>query len=190
MKKFLALFLVVVLCFSLCACANDKTEYPVGSVVTTSVVEFSLSRFEYAEKLKNATFQTGKTPDPEYLLPTKENQYNNPFVADDGKIMISFSYTIKNISKEKLTFPVNLGIIADYNDGYEFTAYANLIKGDYVILTDTTFLDPLSQTCEGRGYIEVPKEVMDNESAPLFIKIRLPNDSNNEKTTEINYKIR
>ena len=61
MKKFLALFLVVVLCFSLCACANDKTEYPVGSVVTTSVVEFSLSRFEYAEKLKNATFQTGKT---------------------------------------------------------------------------------------------------------------------------------
>lgn len=190
MKKLLALLLAVILCFALVACGENKNEYPIGSTLTTSVVSFSLTRFEYAERLKNATFQTGKTPDPEYLLPTEEKQSNNPFAADDGKVMISFSYTVKNTSKEKITFPVDLGIVADYNDGYEFEASVDLIKGNYVILSDTTSLDPLSEVCEGRGYIEVPKEVMDNESASLYIKISLPDDSNGEKTTEFTYKIR
>lgn len=190
MKRIITLALAVLLCLSLCACGGDKGQYPIGSVLSTDVVEFSISRFEYAEKLKNATFQTGKAPDPGYLLPTEEKQDNNPFEADEGKIMMSFSYTIKNISKEKITFPVNLGIIADYNNGYEFTADANLIKGDYVILSETTSLDPLSGVYEARGYIEVPLEVMENEEATLFIKVSLPNDSNSSKTIDYTYKVR
>ena len=190
MKKFLSVILGLVICLSLCACGGNTDTLKVGDTTTTSVVEFTLTRFEYADKLKNAVFQTGKTPDPEYLLPTEEEQYNSPFVAKEGNVMISFSYTLKNIGKEKLTFPINLGITANYNDGYEFDAYVNLIKGEYVVLKDTTSLDPLSDICEGRGYIEVPIEVMENEDAPLLLKIDLPCDINSEKTTEVIYKIR
>ncbi len=190
MKKTLSLILALTMCLSLSACGGNKDALKIGDTSTTSVVEFTLTRFEYADKLKNATFQTGKSPDPEYLLPTEEEQHNSPFVAKDGNVMISFSYTLKNVGKEKLTFPINLGITANYNDGYEFDAYVNLIKGEYVILTDTTSLDPLSDMCEGRGYIEVPMEVMENEDAPLLLKINLPCDTNNEKTTQVIYKIR
>ena len=199
MKRAISLLLVLVLTLSLCACGAEKNQSAatdesksnsLNETVSTDVVEFTLTRFEYAKMLKNASFQTGKAPDPEYLLPTEEEQSNNPFAADDGKTMISFSYTLKNTGKEELTFPVNLGITADYNDGYTFEASVDVIKGDFVILKDTTSLDPLSDACEGRGYIKVPMEVMEKEESPLYLKVSLPVDSNSEKTTEIVYKIR
>lgn len=198
MKKILSLTLAFVMCLSLWACgaesnpaATDEGKtYSLNETAKTDVAEFTLTRFEYAKMLKNASFQTGKDPDPEYLLPTEEVQSNNPFAADERKTMISFSYTLKNIGREALTFPVDLGITADYNDGYTFYAGVSVLKGKYVILSGTTSLDPLSDACEGRGYIEVPMEVMEKKDAPLYLKICLPADNNSEKTSEIVYKIR
>lgn len=201
MKKTLLFVLTLAMILSLCACGGDSNKdnsssnqttdtLEIGEVATTDIVEFSITRFEYAEKLKNATFATGKTPDPEYLLPTEEVQSNNPFEADEGKVMISFSYTLKNTGKEELNFPVDLGIVADYNDGYKFEASVDVIKGEYVVLKDTTSLAPLSDACEGRGYIEVPLEVMENNVATLYLVISLPLDCNSEETSEVIYKIR
>lgn len=200
MKKILVLFIIVTMTFSSVAYAEESTPvetaitenavYEIGEIVTTEVAEFSLTRFEYGKMLKNASFSTDEEPDSEYLLPTEEVQKNNPFVAEDGKIMISFSYTLKNTGKKELTFPVNMGIYADYNGGYEFEADVNLIKGKYVITKDTTSLDPLSEACEGRGYIEVPLEVMENEEAPLFLSINLPLDNNSETATNVVYNLR
>lgn len=200
MKKFLVLLMLATMTFSTAfyaeenasaeTAATENVAYEIGEIVTTDVVEFALTRFEYGKMLKNASFSTGEDPDPEYLLPTEEEQKNNPFAAEDGKIMISFSYTLKNTGKKELTFPVNLDIYADYNDGYEFEADVNLIKGKYVITKESTSLDPLSDACEGRGYIEVPLEVMENEEAPLFLSINLPLDNNSETTTNVIYNLR
>ena len=83
MKKAISLLLVLVLTLSLCACGAEKNQsaatdesktYSLNETVSTDVVEFTLTRFEYAKMLKNASFQTGKAPDPEYLLPTEEEQ--------------------------------------------------------------------------------------------------------------------
>ena len=151
MKKIWSSILSLMLLLFLCACgaesnqttaASNKT-YTLNEIAKTDVVEFTLTRFEYAQMLKNASFETGKAPDPEYLLPTEKEQQNNPFIAEDGTTMISFSYIFKNSGKEELTFPVNLGITVDYNNGYLFDANVNVIKGEYVILEGTTSLPPL-----------------------------------------------
>ena len=198
MKKALSLILALALCLSLCACGGEgstPTTEPeiipleVGDTTKTDVAEFAITRFEFAKKLKNATFTSGQAPDPEYLLPTDLNQSNNPFEAGEGKVMISFSYTLKNIGKEALTFNTNLGIVIDYDNGYKFEPNVNCIKGIYVVLGGDTTLDPLSDACEGRGYVMVPLEVM-NSNAPILLTVSIPTNTEGTQTTEITYKIR
>lgn len=113
MKKIIAMILALTMCLSLCACGAENNQaavtdesktYSLNETASTDVVEFTLTRFEYAKMLKNASFQTGKAPDPEYLLPTEEEQSNNPFAAEDGKTMISFSYTLKTQARKSLLF--------------------------------------------------------------------------------------
>ena len=198
MKKALSLILALVMCLSLCACGSEEitpttepeaTPLEVGDTTKTDVAEFAITRFEFAKKLKDATFTSGKAPDPEYLLPTDLDQYNNPFAAGDGKIMISFSYTLKNIGKEALKFNTNLGIVIDYDNSYKFEPKVNCIKGIYVVLGGDTTLDPLSDACEGRGYVMVPLEVM-NSDAPILLTVSIPTNTEGTQTTEITYKIR
>ena len=69
------------------------TELNVGETASNTIAEFTLERLEFGESLHNIY-------DDEFLLPNDiKGTSKNPFCADDGNMMISVSYTIKNIGK-------------------------------------------------------------------------------------------
>ena len=186
MKRVWCLLLSAVLMLSLTACGEDNTsidgdgeattELSVGDTLTSDIIEFALTRVEFADQLKYASFSTGTPPDAEYMLPTDEPQSNNTFVADDGYTMLSYSYTLKYTGKEEIEVDTNMGITADYNDGYTFEVWSDAYMwGDYISIDGDTKLKPLDPQGEGRGCMKVPDEVADNTDAPLKITVSIPN---------------
>lgn len=200
MKKILSLILTLVMCLSLCACGDEnKTSGPdnpptaqelsIGDIITTDVMEFSLTRVEFADQLKHATFSTGQQPDTEYMLPTTEYQSNKTFVADEGYTFLTYSYSLKYTGKEEIEVDTVMGISADYNNGYTFEVWSDAYMwSNYISIDGNTKLKPLDPQGEGRGCMKVPKEVSTNLSAPLKINVSIPNGDGT--TTDAVYAIR
>lgn len=198
-KKILALSLAIITCFSLCACGGEEIEkFKVGEVASTSKAEFTLTRFEIGEVLDNSTSYD------EYMVvienPTnadkQSGQYANPFVAESGKCLISITFTIKNIGKETLDWVGDSRYVADmlkinYNNGYEF----EFEDDDCALYTDGSWerngvlldIEPLSNACEYRAYVEVSSEVMTDTSNSLVLQVKLPTD---KRSQTIEYVIR
>lgn len=185
MRKVLVLMLTAALALSLVACGGgggtgdttaDMKELTLGDTITTDIIEFSLTRVEFANQLKYATFSTSKKPDAEYMLPTTEPQSNKAFVADEGYTLLSYSYSLKYIGKEEIEVKTAMGISADYNDGYTFEVWSDAYMwGDYISIDGDTKLKPLDPQGEGRGFMKVPEEVATNEEAALIINVSIPN---------------
>ena len=215
MKKVLSLLLAFVMCLSLCACGGGNTdasvddettaptteapvdkddvstekEYSLGDTITTDIIEFSLTRVEFADQLKYATFSTGEQPDAEYMLPTTEPQSNKTFVADEGYTFLSYSYSLKYTGKEEIEVETAMGISADYNNGYTFDVWSDAYMwSNYVSIDGDTKLKPLDPLGEGRGCMKVPEEVSTNSAAPLKINVSIPNGDGT--TTDAVYIIR
>lgn len=202
-KKMLSLLLVAVLTCSVCACGskaqgqeensntkaeeNSTTEVKLGDTVKTDIIEFSLTRVEFADKLKYATFSSLTKPDKEYLLPTELEQSNPVFVAKDGETFLSYSFSLKYLGKEELEVPTDMNIIANYNNGYKFETYSQAYMwSDYVQIQEMTKLKPLDPEGEGRGCMKVPFEVRDNEENSLSITVSIPNgDGTNSDYTYV-----
>lgn len=137
MKKLSTRLLAAALVLSLAACdggsdtpsggedGTEVEELSIGDVITSDIIEFSLTRVEFAGQLKYASFSTGQKPDEEYMLPTEEVQSNKTFVADDGYKMLSYSYSLKYTGKEEIDVETAMGITADYNDGYTFEVWSD-----------------------------------------------------------------
>lgn len=180
MKKKITVLLVMSFVVLLTACSGESTstvqELSVGDTVTTDIIQFSLTRVEFADQLKYASFSTGVKPDEEYMLPTDEHQSNKTFVADDGYKMLSYSYSLKYTGKEEIEVETAMGITANYNDDYNFKVWTDAYMwSDYISIDGTTLLRPLDPQGEGRGCMKVPAEVADNTNAPLKITVSVPN---------------
>mgnify|MGYP002541620729 FL=1 len=195
MKKLLALTLSAVFMVSLVACGSGDTETPeelsVGDTITTDIMEFTLTRVEFADRLKYAQFVSGQTPDQEYLLPIDEPQTNTSytFEADDGYKLLSYSYTLNYTGKEEIEVETAMGISAVYDDGYTFEIATDAyLWSDFISIDGTTILHPLDPQGEGRGYMKVPSEVESNTAAPLKITVSIPNGDGS--TVDAVYTIR
>lgn len=200
MKKTISLLMALVLCLSLCACGGESNtssadntptaqELSIGDIITTDIIEFSLTRVEFADQLKHTTFSTGQQPDTEYMLPTTEYQSNKTFVADEGYTFLSYSYSLKYTGKEEIEVETAMGISADYNNGYTFEVWSDAYMwSNYISIDGDTKLKPLDPPGEGRGCMKVPEEVSTNSTVPLKINISIPNGDGS--TTDAVYIIR
>ena len=195
MKKLLALMLSAAFMVSLAACGGGDTEaseeLSISDTITTDIMEFTLTRVEFADRLKYAQFISGQTPDQEYLLPIDEPQTNTSytFEADNGYKLLSYSYTLNYTGKEEIEVEAAMGISAVYDDGYTFEIASDAyLWSDYISIDGTTILHPLDPQGEGRGYMRVPSEVESNTAAPLKITVSIPNGDGS--TVDAVYTIR
>lgn len=198
MKKLLVLMLSMMFMMSLAACDSESSknnnesttnELSIGDTLNSDMIEFTLTRVEFADQLKYASFSTGTPPDPEYMLPTDEPQSNKTFVADDGYTMLSYSYTLKYTGKEEIEVDTAMGITAIYDDGYTFDVWSDAYMwSDYISIDGDTKLKPLDPQGEGRGCMKVPDEVADNTNKSLKITVSIPNSDGS--TIDAVYTIR
>lgn len=204
MKKFISMLLVGVMCISLCACGGNDTEttepkedenmaLEIGDTYTSDSVEFTLERFEMAQMLSN-------TMDDTFLLPDDITEFasaeRHPYFAEDGNVMVSYSYTINNVGKEEID-TVLWTIELDYNDGYTYESEtldndAFLSDGEWKTTTAGRTVAPLA-TKESRGFLEVPLEVSENTEAPLKVNVHIFTVTDNKEEAAknlggVNYK--
>lgn len=198
MKKIVSLVLVLVMCLCLCACGDGKvtapteetqtptteaTEAPtepiviltVGETASTKVLEFRLDSFTFADKLDFSG-------DENYLAPIEEHA-GITLVPNEGKTFACFSFSIKNIGKEKLSTLAYSTMKLVYSDGYTFEIDSN----NHIVRTDDSYYtkngktgllnpDVLAEAQTYRGYFEVPLQVTENADAPLLFVIELQTD--------------
>ena len=164
MKKVLALVLALVLVLSLVACGlfvkKSNKVYSIGDTANTDTTEVFVSNVE----------------------------------LDKVNDLVIVIFSVKNIGKTAL----NSGIstikgssvflqdipYVDYNDGYEYDDKDSFGTHSYDTFLD---LEPLGKAITITSNIKVPDEVITNTSAPLLVKLRVPNSS---RTEEITYKVR
>lgn len=169
-------------------------EYQIGETVTTSDFEITLKDIQYGESL------CGLSQRAEYLQPgdygTTDNwsSYKSPYIAENGRVLVSISFNLKYTGKKKTSYQPN--IVLDYNNGYTFDYKENKPLNNYYSVNVGTNgnyqwnyetrhdFEPLSTNyLEFRTYVDVPKEVMENTQNPLKVIIKLPGKT-------ISYKIR
>ena len=193
MKKAVSLILALILLLSLCACGEKKpseatepeeTLYAVGDTVSSDSAELVLTSYEVSET------------------------YGSSVAESDG-IFIIVDFTLKNIGKSDLGFVFNKASgteskyfrvipTIDYNDGYLFTCGDVRLGGsvcDWSCFTDSDVefisdLKPQGKTATAQVAIYVPREIVENEEAPLLIKMSIPSASGENGTETFTYKVR
>ena len=174
MKKIIALLLLMVMSLSLVACGGTKTDYSVGTMVSTDCAELTLTSCDFSDTY-------------------------NTIVADDGKVFVILSFSIKNTGKTELDYIKTVDgkkdslmfsaiPCVDYNNGYLFS-YDDKLGNVKLCSTDFTLkdLEPLSDALAVQVAIQAPAEVEENEDNPLVIKMAVPKSNG---TQVFDYKIR
>ena len=148
--------------------------YNLTDIASTDMVEFKITRNEFADKVAFGTEST-------YYRPTTETK---GLSSGENKTFFAFTFEIKNISSSKIAeSDVCGGNIGDkftiiYDDKYEFN---NGFYADSVLLKDSalSYIDPL-ETREMRGLIKCASEIVDEEEKTLYLDIVLPSSTGNE----------
>lgn len=143
--------------------------------VATDVVEFSLTdlQFTHAVSLDHST----------WLYPATSG---GTFGAGDGKDYLWMSFTVKNISKEKISGYDVANISVDYDDGYVFdeTVYSN-IEGyctrPSISSEGLAKIDMLS-TSDFVAFVKVPEEVREHKEK-VVLNVVLPTSTGDETFT-------
>ncbi len=199
MKKAIALFLTLIMCLTLCACGEgnnstiqdgtepppateapteapteteapvEETLYKLGDVIETDLFKITPSFTGYAHELAN-------WPDENYMTPAGKFSGNSPYNADEGKVEIYGEVQIEYIGNEKSDVSLDIGISANYDDGYMFDGadvhmgYCTSLDGDWKYDGVMSF-EPLSESTTRilRYCIEVPEQVEMNVDRPLFV---------------------
>lgn len=208
MKKVLSLILALVFCLSLCACGSSQSEkepsstdtvpkssstvpaasdttdattdeavHTMGETVSTEMFEFTPSFGGFADEVAN-------WPDENFMTLAGKISGNNPFKADEDKVIMYFSADVKYIGNSKSNETFSYDFTIDYADGYIFEfneRYDCGVKNDdgWDYSNEITF-EPLSSVKDGfvRFCIEVPSQL---ESDPENILIIFNIDGNDYK---------
>lgn len=192
MRSWIALLLSAVLTLPLSACggsapsaAPSNEEFSVGDTILADGAEFSLCRLDFGKGLS-------RTPNEGFLLPVENTSESSTYLANDGSVFVSFTYGIKNTSETEFDL-IDYGWTIDlvYNEdtfsSKPLGSYDCWADGRWSSLQDNRYLAPLSSR-EYRGFLEVPKEVLDNTDTPLHININLylPTEDKNNSDRHIN----
>lgn len=188
MKRILALFLALLMALSLVGCGDTTTNTPAtpestpepalettynfgDSITTSSGMYIFTPTFDgFASALAN-------WPDKNYLHPDGKgvDESNNPFVANDGKVMMYYSAKVEYIGNSKSNESFGFSAKVDYDDGYIFNAKGMRYSSDgedWDSGYDNTTFEPLSNDTVRivRFCVEVP-EVVETDSEKRTVTI-------------------
>ena len=155
---------------------EEPVEYEIGETIQIDGVEFTLTNIVFGDNLS-------KMIDENYLLPVDVASQHNAVLPNEGNVLVSFSYVLKNTSKVEIDLARHqwkLDIV--YGEGYVFSSevFDNQMRwlGDEWtnLQPEIRYVAPLSSK-EARGYIEVPLEVFENAEEPLKVVIHLATET-------------
>jgi hypothetical protein len=184
MKKFSPVVFILVLCLSLCSCAENsgKRTYKIYDTAGTDAVEIKLNNVSF-EKEHYVSYQ------------------NTTVSAQSGHTFVIIDFSLKNIGKEKLgyfrtvykdyTYLPSSIVSIDYNDGYTYVVDETADSYNFSLCYDYPTLDMLEPLGSAEMYttvISVPDEVVENTDASLFINFHL--DNSKGRTEIVTYTIR
>lgn len=89
--------------------AEEKgTPIAIGDVITTDSAEITIKNIEFSYD----------------VLPDDTSSYYTHYAAESGKVYVHVDTDIKNIQKQNLSVDDIANVTVDYDDGYEYNAYA------------------------------------------------------------------
>lgn len=174
-KSVVALLLAMLMVLSLCACGGaGENYYAVGDTVETESVKMTLKDVQLTYAVNN------NKADGEYLEPTNQTTLN-PYVADDGAVMVAYKIDISAIGRSSVDLD-NCDIAYITYDGEEYKAdrMNYLSSGNS---TDSGNLLLLSgQSAENhRGFFQILVDApLDSE---FLITFNLPSGQETEQFT-------
>lgn len=179
MKRILSISIGVLLLLNLVACGGSKKGGVVGETYTTNTVEFTLNHIKFTEvidgwegandnywlPLEEDTYEAGRYSYEEYVT-----KYGLKAKSDD-EMILSISYTVKNIAKKDVTVD-EIGVL-DYDNGYEYSEGGlTWRQNEDSVWTDIPSGVTLKQLKENeyelRAYLIVPKEVTETEKTLTY----------------------
>lgn len=154
MKKAVSLILALMMLLTLCACGAEggtsaqgtanKDEYQFGESITSPS-----GMFVFTPEFDGFAAAVANYPDENYLRPEGRgvDESNNPYVAEDGKVMMYCSAKVEYVggSKEDETFRFSAKL--DYDGSYTFDADGirySRDEEDWDAGYDSTSFEPLS----------------------------------------------
>lgn len=169
MKKLFALSLAAIMSISVAACGGgaSSSAYKPGDTIETDLFKITPSFTGYAYNLSN-------WPDENYMTPAGEYSGDSPYNAGEEKVELYGEIQVEYIGNEKEPVTLELGISADFDDGYEFECvhfgYCTSLDGDWKYDSHMLF-EPLSSstTRTMRYCIEVPEQVEKEVEKPLWV---------------------
>lgn len=131
-------------------------EVAIGDVITTENKEITLNNVEFSYD----------------VLPDDTSGFYTHYAADEGKVYIHVDTDVKNLAKQNLRCDKILSIMADYNDGYQYSGQAivddSQVGFNYSNITSITPLETLGV----HFLISCPQEVEEStESLDIIFNV-------------------
>lgn len=200
MKKVLSLTLAIVtIALAFQGCSSNKTQTGnIGETVVVSGFEFTLNSFDLAERTYNVSSAVDGEILKVFYTPYDKNNkkfdLSNTICAEDGHVFALYDFTLKNTGKKQIDLTTStIKVVYDNASEYEerldtyFWKDSGTNWGGPNTGDKQKLIDPKATT-EGRFALEVPEEVMTDESKPLKVVITVKNGKG--KTQEIVYNVR
>lgn len=178
--------------------------YNMGDTIKTSLYEISVKDVTFSKQICTSPYHRTNEGHEEFFKPITEvgleeldgaypihsNLYRPYYLnAQDGEILVTIEYTIKNISSDRIsleTIDATSQFTLIYDKEYNFTndlndynntkrIYIEKTKKDSngeeykVWSNDDYFLNPLSEAVRVREYIQIPDTIM-KDNASLVLK--------------------
>ena len=169
MKKLFSALLVLVSLLTLASCENSAR---IGQAFTTSGFEITIDEVSFGTNLDASSSANKLFADLGEDAPTTVAGYPKAYVAKADRAYAVVRYTVKLVAKDTQYFNNTMKI--KYNNGYAFsqTPYSG---EDLIVDFDTRYssykFEPLSSSMHFITIIDVPREVMTNTQASLYVEI-------------------
>ena len=159
-------------------------EYSLGEKISTDMIEFTLSNFDFVYHLDPASYVEKNDIKGGSLGPGKEMVFANP------------EYLVKNIAKNEISVSKDIEFVVDYNNGYQYGMndgkVCYLVDSPYVggKYTSTSYvnlkLSPLTKE-DYEAYIPATELIDTDTASPLKVIVKL---KSTEGMKEFVYRIR
>ncbi|MBP1736903.1 MAG: hypothetical protein H6Q60_784 [Oscillospiraceae bacterium] len=131
----------------------------IGDVITTDDMEITLNSVKLSYD----------------VLPDDTSSFYTHYQADSGNVYIDVDVDVKNLQKQDLPCDDVMKVTADYNNGYEYSAFP-IVEDSSMGFTysNITDIQPL-ETLGMRYLISCPEEV-ETSSNPLIVYFKIDNE--------------
>lgn len=202
MKKFVALFLALLMVMALTACgggADSSSETALDENENSAAFEQNEESSEEAEETtrpaeKSQEVSIGDTVSTDWIEFTLNeitytsywgpNGEKNKAVSSENVCANAF-YTVKNIGKKAFNSVTAAWVVLDYDNGYTYnqqeTCHKSLKGGAYYVGTWDD-IPPLTDAVDQVCYFEIPQQIQEDSEHSLHINVTLKYEDGTEET--------